>query len=346
MENSTAGELPKNASERIQIPIPTDTGRIGLREPCVLNPKTSAKAAKTRVRRSKAHSILPFDASEGAATAARGVAAQWKAQATGAAAVHPQGCRNEVVIMTILLSSMDSEGRRFPALLVPTNDNVVSFSSEAKRVSSPRPPGRRVVASYVVGRIYSVLSPRPHRRLIPLPCPHGGSVPAVFFTWRGTMLEEIRNRIEGEIETLTHELNVLLPEQISKAVELGDLRENSEYKSALERQSFVQARIEHLTMRMSELAKINVEAMPVDRVGFGSKVTIRDLDLDEDMTFTVVAGDFMDLDGGQVSMASPIGRGLLGARAGEDVTIRLPVGERRYNVRELVTLPQQMGLAS
>jgi transcription elongation factor GreA len=158
------------------------------------------------------------------------------------------------------------------------------------------------------------------------------------------MLDEIRTRIEGEIETLTHELNVLLPEQISKAVELGDLRENSEYKSALERQSFVQARIEHLSVRMSELSKINVEAMPADRVGFGSKVTIRDLTMDEDMTFTVVAGDFMDLDGGQVSMASPIGRGLLGARAGEDVTIQLPVGERRYRVQELLTLPQQMGI--
>jgi transcription elongation factor GreA len=158
------------------------------------------------------------------------------------------------------------------------------------------------------------------------------------------MLDEIRTRIEGEIETLTHELNVLLPEQISKAVELGDLRENSEYKSALERQNFVQTRIAHLTLRMSELSKINVEAMPSDRVGFGSKVTIRDLEIEEDLTFTLVAGDFMDLDGGQVSMASPIGRGLLGARAGEDVTVQLPVGERRYNVRELLTLPQQMGL--
>jgi transcription elongation factor GreA len=63
------------------------------------------------------------------------------------------------------------------------------------------------------------------------------------------------------------------------------------------------------------------------------------------MTITLVAGDFMDLDGGQVSLASPIGRSLIGSREGETVTIRLPVGERRYHVKELVTLPQQMGLA-
>jgi transcription elongation factor GreA len=158
------------------------------------------------------------------------------------------------------------------------------------------------------------------------------------------MLDEIRTRIEDEIEKLTHELNVILPDQISKAVELGDLRENSEYKSALERQTFVQVRIEHLTLRMSELSKIDVETMPLDRIGFGSKVTIVD-DGGSEMTFTLVAGDFMDLDGGQVSIASPIGRGLMGARAGEDVTIALPVGERRFHIKSIHTLPEQLGLA-
>ncbi len=156
------------------------------------------------------------------------------------------------------------------------------------------------------------------------------------------MLEEIRNKIETEIGELMHELNVLLPERIEKAVELGDLRENAEYKSALERQQFVQVRIAHLMQRMSELAKIDVEKMPHDRVGFGSRVEIHDLGMDEVMSFTIVAGDFMDLDGGQVSMASPIGRGLLGARKGEEVTIGLPVGERRFKVLDLVTLPDQL----
>lgn len=158
------------------------------------------------------------------------------------------------------------------------------------------------------------------------------------------MLDEIREKIEGEIVDLTHELNVLLPERIQKAVELGDLRENAEYKSALERQQFIQARIGHLATRMSELSKIDVNAMPHDRVGFGSRVEIRDLAMDEVVTFTIVAGDFMDLDGGQVSMASPIGRGLLGARKDQEVTIALPVGERRFKILDLVTLPEQLGM--
>jgi transcription elongation factor GreA len=158
------------------------------------------------------------------------------------------------------------------------------------------------------------------------------------------MLDDIKARIEEEIESLTRELNVELPERISAAVELGDLKENAEYKSALERQSFIQARIDHLSQRMMELSRIDVKAMPADRVGFGSRVTVVDGDSDTEMTFTLVAGDFMDLDGGQVSMASPIGQALKGAREGDEVRIQLPAGERVYSVKALVTLPQQIGL--
>lgn len=158
------------------------------------------------------------------------------------------------------------------------------------------------------------------------------------------MLEEIRRKLEAEVETLLRELNVELPEVIRKAVELGDLRENAEYKSALERQQFVQARLNHLTQRMSELSKIDVSAMPVDRVGFGSRVTVLDYHLEEEVTFTIVAGDYIDLDRGHISMASPIGQGLLGAKEKDEVTVELPVGPRTYRIVELTTLPQQLGV--
>ena len=156
------------------------------------------------------------------------------------------------------------------------------------------------------------------------------------------MLDEIRDKLESEIAALTTELNVELPHRIQKAVELGDLRENAEYKSALERQQFVQARIGHLTKRVSELSKIKVEDMPMDRVGFGSKVKVHDLGMDEEVTFTIVAGDFMDLEAGHISLASPIGRGLTGAKEGETVTIELPIGDRDFKILELTTLPQQL----
>ncbi len=159
------------------------------------------------------------------------------------------------------------------------------------------------------------------------------------------MLDEIRSRIEAEIAHLTNELTVVLPKAIKTAVEHGDLRENADYKSALERQQFVQARLGQLTQRMGELSKIDPDSMPHDRVGFGSRVKLYDIGMAEEVSFTVVAGDFMDLDAGQVSLASPIGRGLLGAREGQEVVVMLPVGERRFKVLELLTLPQQLGVS-
>jgi transcription elongation factor GreA len=159
------------------------------------------------------------------------------------------------------------------------------------------------------------------------------------------MLDEIRAKIEEEIERLTHELKVVLPKAIQKALEHGDLRENADYKAAKEQQEFVQARIGHLQQRMAELSKINVKEMPRDRVGFGSRVRLFDFHMEEEVTFTIVAADFMDLEAGHVSMASPIGRGLLGARTDDEVRVQLPVGPRRYRVLEVWTLPQQIGLA-
>ena len=123
---------------------------------------------------------------------------------------------------------------------------------------------------------------------------------------------------------------------------MGDLRENSEYKSALERQQFIQARIGHLAGRMAEISKINVDEIPIDRAGFGSKLRVHDLALDREVTFTIVAGDYMDLEAGHISLDSPIGRGLLGSRQGDELTIQLPVGERRFKVLELTTLPRQV----
>jgi transcription elongation factor GreA len=154
------------------------------------------------------------------------------------------------------------------------------------------------------------------------------------------MLEELKEKLAGEIERLSHELQIVLPDAIRKAVEHGDLKENSEYKSALERQQFVQARLGHLTRRMTELAKIDVKEIPDDRVGFGSRVTVTDPRGGEPETYTLAFGDFIDLDSGQISMASPLGQALLGKKVGDEVLFQLPRGERRLKVEELITLPQ------
>ena len=156
------------------------------------------------------------------------------------------------------------------------------------------------------------------------------------------MLEATKQKIADEIERLTHELRVILPMAIQKAVELGDLSENAEYSSALERQQFVQARLNHLRQRMSELSRIDLTAMPVDRIGFGSRVKLMELDSGEEVSYTITAGDYIDLDAGEISLASPIGQALLGKELNEEVSVQLPRGARRYRVIELTTLPQML----
>lgn len=156
------------------------------------------------------------------------------------------------------------------------------------------------------------------------------------------MLDEIIARLEEEVARLTHELSVELPKRIKAAVELGDLRENADYKSALERQQFVQARLNHLTKRLRELSNIDVKAIPRDRAGFGSWLRVRETGSGDEYEYTIVAGDFMDLDAGHISMASPLARGLMGSKEGDEVVVSLPAGERTFEIVELRTLPQMV----
>jgi transcription elongation factor GreA len=154
------------------------------------------------------------------------------------------------------------------------------------------------------------------------------------------MLEELKNKLGEEIERLTHELQVTLPEAIKRAVEHGDLRENSEYKSALERQQFVQARLNHLTRRAGELSKIDMSQIPADRIGFGSRVTVVDMRTREEETYSLVFGDYIDIDSGQISVASPLGQALMGKKKGETVSLTLPRGERKLKIKSMTTLAQ------
>ena len=156
------------------------------------------------------------------------------------------------------------------------------------------------------------------------------------------MLDEIIQKLEDEVGRLQHELNVELPERIKAAVELGDLRENADYKSALERQQFVQARLNHLTSRARELSNIDVSNIPEDRAGFGSWLKVKETSSGEVYEYTITAGDFMDLDAGHISLASPLARGLIGARKGDTVEIDLPAGHRSFEILDLRTLPQML----
>ncbi len=154
------------------------------------------------------------------------------------------------------------------------------------------------------------------------------------------MLDELLNKLNSEAEVLLHELNVILPAHIETAVALGDLKENSEYHAALERQQFVRARLDHLSRRLAEISKMDMDAIPENRVGFGSQVELLDLDDETVEKYTIAFGDFIDFEKSEISMASPIGKALLGKSAGDEVNVALPAGTIRYRITAFITLHQ------
>src|SRR5438270_5756099 len=122
---------------------------------------------------------------------------------------------------------------------------------------------------------------------------------------RTDMIEALKQKLGEEVERLQYELNVTIPGEIRKAVELGDLRENSEYKAALERQQFVQARLGQLRQRLSKLSSIDPTQIPSDRVGLGSRVVVEEQKSRERETYFLVFGDAIEFEEGHVTMASP-----------------------------------------
>ena len=152
------------------------------------------------------------------------------------------------------------------------------------------------------------------------------------------MIEELKAKLGAEAEKLQHELNVILPAEIRKAVEHGDLRENSEYKAALERQQFVQARLGQLRQRLSKLSSIDIAQIPTDKVGLGSQVVVEDEKTGTKETYNLVFGDSVEFEEGHVSMSSPIGLALVGRAVGDTTILKLPASVRRLKIMKIRTI--------
>src|SRR3954449_686194 len=152
------------------------------------------------------------------------------------------------------------------------------------------------------------------------------------------MPEAIKKKLLEEIATLERELTVDLPQEIKKAVALGDLSENAEYHMAKQRQEFVNARLGQLKRRMAELSLVNLANIPHDKVGFGSTVVVFDTTKDEEIVYRLVTSEESDVAKGLISTTSPIGRGLVGKQVGDTATVVTPNGKRELEILKLTTV--------
>jgi transcription elongation factor GreA len=142
--------------------------------------------------------------------------------------------------------------------------------------------------------------------------------------------------LQAEIKHLKSVERPRIIKAITEARAHGDLSENAEYHAAKERQRFVEARVSMLRQRVSEIQLMNLERIPHDRAGFGSKLTIRENG--QEAFYELVMPEDSDPDRGFISVASPIGRALIGKEEGDEVTAPTPAGARTFEIVRLVTI--------
>ena len=155
------------------------------------------------------------------------------------------------------------------------------------------------------------------------------------------MTQDIKAKLQGELQELDTELRVHLPKEIKRALEYGDLRENAEYRAALDRQQFVQARMGQLRQRLSEISSIDLSKLPRDRAAYGSMLVLYDAERDEEITYRLVTSEESDPANGLISIASPVGKSLINREEGDEVKVQTPRGARNFEIRRLTTLHDQ-----
>jgi transcription elongation factor GreA len=151
-------------------------------------------------------------------------------------------------------------------------------------------------------------------------------------------MTDIKKKLQDEISALERELHVDLPKEILKAREHGDLSENAEYHAAKDRQGLVNARLNQLKKRLSEISMIDFTKIPMGRVGLGSTVVVLDTKREEEITYSLVTSEEADAANGKISTTSPIGRALLGKEEGDVVRVQSPGGLKELEILKLTTI--------
>jgi len=139
-----------------------------------------------------------------------------------------------------------------------------------------------------------------------------------------TKLREELNRLKEERPKISRD--------IETAREHGDLKENAEYHAAKERQGMIEARIKDIEDKLSRVEIIDPSKLSGTRVRFGATVGLFNIDTEEEVTYRIVGAEEANLAEGTISISAPLARALIGREIGDEVSITLPVGLRKYEI--------------
>jgi transcription elongation factor GreA len=149
------------------------------------------------------------------------------------------------------------------------------------------------------------------------------------------MTPEGQARLREELKRLKEIELPQVVKDIGTAREHGDLSENAEYHAARERQGMIVARITHIEQTLSRAEVIDPSKIKSDKVQFGAKLKLSNVDSGDETNYQIVGPEEANLDEGRISVASPLARALLGHHVGDEVKVRLPAGERLYEILDI-----------
>jgi transcription elongation factor GreA len=149
------------------------------------------------------------------------------------------------------------------------------------------------------------------------------------------MTPEGQARMREELEKLRRVELPQVVKDIGTAREHGDLSENAEYHAARERQGMIVARINYLEQTLSRAEVIDPSKIRSSKVQFGAKLLVSNVDSGEETRYQIVGPDEANIDLGRISVASPLARAMLGHVVGDEIKVKLPAGERLYEILEI-----------
>jgi transcription elongation factor GreA len=149
------------------------------------------------------------------------------------------------------------------------------------------------------------------------------------------MTPEGNARLKEELKQLKEVERHKISREIGVAREHGDLSENAEYHAAKERQGWIEARIKDLEDKLSRAEVIDPAKLSGSKVAFGATVKLSNVETEEESVYRLVGADEADLNNGSISITSPLARSLIGREVGDEVKVRMPAGERHYEILEV-----------
>lgn len=149
------------------------------------------------------------------------------------------------------------------------------------------------------------------------------------------MTPEGAAKLREELKHLKEVERPKISRDIGIAREHGDLSENAEYHAAKERQGFIEARIKDLEDKLSRAEVIDPSKLSGTKVAFGASVKLSNVETEEESMYRLVGPDEADLNQGTISITSPLARALIGREVGDEVRVRMPAGERIYEILEV-----------